>query len=74
VIGSGGVEGDDRIPNIDVPGFGLAGFLGNYWNIHSGIKKWSVDQHLKQVGMMTKLTNLLMTANLEDLQPVNDQS
>ena len=70
VIGSGGLEGEDRIPCIDVPGFGLGGFLGNYWNIHSGIDVWSVEEHIKQVNMMTHLANILMNANLEDIQPL----
>ena len=69
VIGSGSLEGEERIPSIDVPGFGLAGFLGNYWNIHSGIDVWSVKQHMKQVNMMTHLANILLNANLEDIQP-----
>jgi hypothetical protein len=69
VIGSKDLEEDDRLQSIDIPGFGLAGFLGNYWSIHSGIELWSVDQHMKQVNMMTYLTNVLMTTEVDDIHP-----
>ncbi|MFQ5923164.1 MAG: hypothetical protein ACE5M4_10000 [Anaerolineales bacterium] len=69
VIGTRDYEGEDRIHSLDVPGFGLAGYLGNYWSINSGIEVWSIEQHMKQVNMMTYLTIALMTSDVAKIRP-----
>jgi hypothetical protein len=73
VIGTRDFEDEDRLHNLDIPGFGLAGFLGNYWSIYSDIDVWSVDRHMKQVNMMTYLTNMLMIVDIEEIRPLQAQ-
>jgi hypothetical protein len=73
VIGIGEYEDEERIQSVDVPGFGFASFLGNYWSVQSGIEMWSVDQHMKQVNMMTYLVNFLMIADLDDIHPLQEK-
>ncbi|MEO8004902.1 MAG: hypothetical protein ABI771_08350 [Betaproteobacteria bacterium] len=54
---------------LDVPAFGLGGFPGNYYTIHSGIDRWDVRQFLAQTATMTELTGFLMTADLKKIRP-----
>lgn len=54
---------------LDLPGFGMAGFLDYYYTIHSGIERWDATQHLAQTATMIELTGMLMTSDLEDIQP-----
>ena len=53
---------------LDVPGFGLGGFLGYYWTSDSGIERWNKDLFVSQAATMTELTGVLMTADLNDIQ------
>ena len=54
---------------LDVPGFGLGGFLGHYWTIYAGIERWNNDLFRSQAATMTQLTGFLMTADLEEIDP-----
>ncbi len=54
---------------LDVPGFGLGGFLGLYWTTASGIERWNKDLFEDQAHTMTQLTGVLMTADLEEIRP-----
>jgi hypothetical protein len=59
----------NRCCGVDVPGFGLGGFLGLYWTTKSGIERWNKDLFKNQAHTMTELTGVLMTADLEAIQP-----
>ena len=59
----------NRCCGVDVPGFGLGGFLGLYWTTKSGIERWNKDLFKNQAHTMTELTGVLMTADLETIQP-----
>ena len=50
----------------DVPMFGFGGWLGNYWNTHTGIEAWDKDLFVAQAKTMTQLTGVLMTIDLEE--------
>ena len=54
---------------LDVPGFGLGGFLGYYWTTASGIERWNKDLFEDQAHTMTQLTGVLMTADLDEVRP-----
>jgi hypothetical protein len=54
---------------LDVPAFGLGGFLGHYWTSHATIDRWNKDLFLSQAATMTELTGVLMTADLEQIMP-----
>ena len=54
---------------LDVPAFGLGGFLGYYWTTDTGIDRWNKDLFAAQAATMTELTGLLMTADLQDIAP-----
>jgi hypothetical protein len=60
---------ESNMPALDVPGFGLGSFLGHYWTTASGQERWNCELSLAQIKTMTQLTGMLMTANLEDIQP-----
>ena len=68
------INGEDkisRIPVMNVPGYGMGGFLGYYWTTDSGIERWSCENSLAQIKTMTQLTAVLMNAELtEDIRPV----
>lgn len=53
---------------LDVPAFGLGGFLGYYWTTDSGIERWNKDLFRSQAATMTELTGVLMTADLETIE------
>ncbi len=53
---------------LDLPGFGLGGFLGYYWTSDSGIERWNEDLFVSQTATMTELTGVLMTADLTEIQ------
>ena len=53
---------------LDVPGFGLGGFLGYYWTSDSGIDRWNEQLFVSQTSTMTELTGVLMTAELSEIQ------
>ena len=53
---------------LDVPGFGLGGFLGYYWTSDSGIERWNEDLFVSQAATMTELTSVLMTSDLSEIQ------
>ncbi len=57
---------------IDVPGFGLGGFLGHYWTSDATIDRWNKDLFQSQAATMTELTGVLMTADLEQVKPSTD--
>jgi hypothetical protein len=52
----------------DLPMFGFGGWLGNYWNTHTGIEAWDQDLFVAQAKTMTQLTGVLMTVDLEQVQ------
>jgi len=54
---------------VDLPGFGLGGFLGLYWTTASGIERFNQELFKNQAHTMTELTGLLMTADLEEIRP-----
>ena len=54
---------------LDLPGFGLGGFLGLYWTTASGIERWNKDLFEAQAHTMTQLTGLLMIADLDEIRP-----
>lgn len=53
---------------LDLPGFGLGGFLGYYWTSDSGLERWNEDLFVSQTATMTELTGVLMTADLTEIQ------
>jgi hypothetical protein len=60
------------LQNFDVPGFGLGSFLGYYWTTRSGYERWNPELHVAQVKAMTRLTGLLMYAELDTIKPRED--
>lgn len=50
---------------LDVPAFGLGGFLGHYWSSHATIERWNKALFVSQALTLTELTGVLMTADLE---------
>ena len=54
---------------LDVPAFGLGGFLGHYWSTAATIARWNKDLFVSQAATMTELTGVLMNADLEDIRP-----
>ena len=54
---------------LDLPGFGLGGFLGLYWTTASGIERFSKELFEAQAHTMTQLTGVLMTADLDEVRP-----
>jgi hypothetical protein len=60
---------DTGQPYLDIPGYGMASFLGYYWTTESGIERWNCDHALRQIKTMTQLTQFLMGANLAEIQP-----
>ena len=50
---------------LDVPAYGLGGFLGHYWSSHATIERWNAALFVSQALTMTELAGVLMTANLE---------
>ncbi len=53
---------------LDLPGFGLGGFLGHYWSSAATIERWSRDLFVSQAATMTELTGVLMSADLDAIQ------
>jgi hypothetical protein len=60
---------DTGLPYLNIPGYGMAGFLGFYWTTASGIDRWSCDHALRQIKTMTQLTSFLMQTELAEIQP-----
>ena len=60
---------DTGQPFLNIPGYGMAGFLGYYWTSDSGIERWNCDHALRQIKTMTQLTSFLMQAELAEIQP-----
>lgn len=58
-------------PCLDVPGYGLGGFLGHYWTTAAGIDRWNKELFVAQAATMTELTGVLMIADLADIKPTN---
>ncbi len=54
---------------LNLPGFGLGGFLGLYWTTASGIERFNQELFKNQAHTMTELTGLLMTADLDEIRP-----
>jgi hypothetical protein len=55
---------------LDVPGFGLGGFLGHYWTTAADINRWNNDLFRGQAATMTELTGILMTSDLQQIEPL----
>ena len=53
---------------LDLPGFGLGGFLGHYWSPAATIERWNKDLFVSQSTTMTELTGVLMSADLDAIQ------
>ena len=53
---------------LDVPGFGLGGFLGHYWSSAARIDRLSTKLFVSQAATMTELTGVLMSADLKSIQ------
>ena len=53
---------------LDLPGFGLGGFLGHYWSPAATIERWNKDLFVSQSATMTELTGVLMSADLDAIQ------
>ncbi len=53
---------------LDLPGFGLGGFLGHYWSSAATIERWNKDLFVSQAATMTELTGILMSADLDTIQ------
>ena len=49
---------------LDVPSYGLGGFLGHYWTSHATIERFNADLFVSQALTMTELSGVLMTADL----------
>lgn len=54
---------------LDLPGFGLGGFLGHYWTSDASIDRWSNVLFRSQAATMIELTGMLMSADLEAIKP-----
>ena len=54
---------------LDLPGYGLGSFLGFYWTTASGIERWDKELFRNQAHTMTRLTGVLMTADLDEIRP-----
>ena len=55
---------------LDVPGFGLGGFLGHYWTNSADISRWNNELFRGQAATMTELTGVLMTSDLDEIEPL----
>lgn len=55
---------------LDVPGYGLGGFLGHYWTVGADISRFNKDLFQAQAATMTELTGVLMTADLDEIKPI----
>ena len=55
---------------LDIPGYGLGGFLGHYWSVDSDISRWNKNLFVAQAATMTELTGVLMTSELETIKPL----
>ncbi len=53
---------------LDLPGFGLGGFLGHYWSSAATIERWNKDLFVSQAATITELTGVLMSADLDAIQ------
>ena len=53
---------------LDLPGFGLGGFLGHYWSSAATIERWNKDLFVSQAATVTELTGVLMSADLGAIQ------
>jgi hypothetical protein len=60
---------DTGQPYLDVPAYGMAGFLGYYWTADSGIERWNCEHAVRQIKTMTELTRFLLDADLTEIQP-----
>jgi hypothetical protein len=71
VLGLSGHHMDTGQPHLNIPGYGMASFLGYYWTTASGIERWNCDHALRQIKTMTQLTECLMQVDLAEIQPSN---
>ena len=53
---------------LDIPGFGLGGFLGHYWSSAATIERWNKELFVSQAATMTELTGVLMSADLDAIK------
>ena len=61
---------DTGQPLLNIPGYGTAGFLGNYWTSASGMDRWNCEHALRQIKTMTQLAEFLMRADLDEIKPM----
>jgi hypothetical protein len=61
---------DTGQPLLNIPGYGMAGFLGNYWTSASGIDRWNCEHALRQIKTMNQLAEFLMQVDLDEIQPM----
>lgn len=67
--GVGSIAGRSCDQCLDLPGFGFGSFLGLYWTTASGIERWNATLFRNQALMLTELTSVLMTAELDSISP-----
>jgi hypothetical protein len=66
-VGSIALSGCEQC--LDLPGYGLGGFLGLYWTTASGIERWNSELFRNQAHTMTELTGVLMRNDLDEIRP-----
>jgi hypothetical protein len=59
---------DKRTITLDIPGYGMETFGTSQYNSTFGMGAWSLEEHHKQLQVMTYLTMCLMNADMNELQ------
>lgn len=59
------------MPTLNVPGYALLGGMGGYWTTMSQIQNFDPELFVKQVAVATELTEMLMTADLNQIKPID---
>jgi hypothetical protein len=54
---------------LDVPGYGLGGFLDYYWTVDADIDRWNGELFRSQAATMTELTCVLIASDLDAIAP-----
>jgi len=67
--GVGSIALRDCAQCLDLPGFGFGSFLGFYWTTATGIDRWNKELYKNQAHTLTQLAGVLMTADLDQIQP-----
>ena len=59
---------------LDVPGFGIGGYLGHYWSVDANISRWNKELFRSQAMTMIELTGVLMNAELKSIKPIRNSA